>query len=333
MTERLTEAQQEDRDNYIADAPQVARNLLEPHIGPGSKMVLMEHDPEKYTWQDPMRFVVDTDAMPLEASDDIAIMADRRFPAMVEMAGEGQEAETIIDATHKLLEAGSSIWIVTAHVDDITDIGFAGKIVTNLLHERHNGYRPESTLIMISKSIGEAAYLMDIEGAPEPLEIPMVSAIQTGFTRIVLPWPRSASTDEELKKLPDAEISRHNGENGVKGAVDATLKAGGALGAIAPTGRTRLVNGAMSPVNSATIGLMARPNTYVLPMIVWRQSEVPVVRFCSEPVQIDPEHPEQADDVMSLITSAMNREIPGKNFAYQAPSSRRKLAQVALENG
>lgn len=332
MAERLTEAQQQDRDLYITNAPQVARNLLGPHVGPGSKMVLMEHDTEKYPWQDPMCFVVDGEQQPLEASDEIATMAEPRFHEMVEMAGAGGKAEEIIDSTYELLEDGSNIWMATAHVDDITDIAYAGKIVTNLLHGRHNGYRPKSTLIMIAKSIGEAAYLMDIEDAPEPLEVPMVPAIQTGFTRIVMPWPRSPSTDEEFKNLPDAEVSRHNGEKGVKGAVDETLKAGGTLGAIAPTGRTRLVNGAMSPVNTATIGLMARPNTYVLPMIVWRQSEVPVVRFCSEPLQIDPKHPEQADAIMSLITSVMNKEIPDKDFVYQAPASRQKLDETAPRN-
>jgi hypothetical protein len=65
-------------------------------------------------------------------------------------------------------------------------------------------------------------------------------------------------------------------------------------------------------------------------MIVWRQSEVPVVRYCGEPVQIDPEHPEQADDIMVRITTDMNESIPGKNFVYDPPV-RRKIGRTALE--
>ena len=330
MSERLTAAQQQDREQYIANAPLVARSLLAAHVNaPDSSMVLLPHDLAKHPAQDPMCFVVDTDPRPLEVANQYARMADRRFDAMVEMAAQSQEAEEIIDAAGQILDAGNNIWVATAHVDDINDMAYAGKISTNLLHERN--HKPKNTIAIISKAIPEAAYLMDIEGSAEPLEVPLMMVLQTGFTRIVLTWPKTVSSEDGLSKLPEAEVNRHNREQGAIGAIDETLSQGKALGAIAPTGRTRLVNGEMTPISDATIGLMARPDTYVWPMIVWRQSDVPVVRFCGEPVQIDPEHPEQADDLMSLITADMNTRIPGKNFAYTAPI-RRKIGRSALES-
>ena len=329
MYEGLAADRQTDRDSYIENAPLVARNLLEAHVNaPGSNMVLLEHDQVKYPGQDPMRFVVDTEPQPLSVADEYARIADPRFDDMVEMAGAGREAEEIIDAAGQLLEAGNNIWVATAHVDDINDVAYGGKISANLLDRR--GFTPKTTLAIISKAIPEAAYLMNIKGFEEPVEIPLMVVLQAAFSRIVLPWPKTVSSEDELGKLPQAELNRHNREHGVIGVIDETLEAGGALGAIAPTGRTRLVNGAMTPINDATIGLMARPNTYVWPMIVWRQSEVPVVRYCGEPVQIDPEHPEQADDIMVRITTDMNESIPNKNFVYDPPV-RRKIGRTALE--
>jgi hypothetical protein len=321
----LTEAQQQDRELYIANAPQVARKLLDPHIVEGGRMVKLPHDPSKpeFPGQYPTCYAIDTKPMPLELTDSYATLADPNFPKMVEMASAGREAEDIIDASYEIQKEGGNVLVATWHLGDINDVAFGGKIHNNNVASRHEGFRPKETLIVISKLIPEAGYLMEIEG--EQVPISMVYVLNTGFTRVVLSWPKTSSFEEERKKLPEAEIERHN--RAAKDAINETLDAGGTAGALAPSGSTR-----ESTISDATISLVARPNTYVLPMIVWRDSEKPIVLYCSEPTQIDPEHPEQMDDVMKLIASQMNEVIPGENFDYNAPPTRRKLGQTALEN-
>jgi hypothetical protein len=320
----LTDAQQLDRESYLVHAPQTARNLLEHHVVEGGRMVSLPHEPSNplYPGQDPRCFAIDTKPMPLHIADGYATLADPNFPEMEKMAAEGREAEEIIDSSYEILKGDGNVWVATWHLGDINDVAYGGKIHNNNLASRHEGFRPKETLIVVSRMIPEAGYLMENEGDMVPVS--MVYVLQTGFTRIVLPWPKTSSSEEELEKLPEAEIKRHNDAS--KDAINEPLEAGGVAGALAPSGSTR-----DSTISDATIGLVARPKTYVLPMIVWRHSEKPVVRYCSEPVQIDPKHPGQMDDLMGDIAERMNHAIPGENFDYEAPPER-KLGRAALQN-
>lgn len=334
MTELLTEAhdlspaEQQDREDYLVNAPAAASKLVDPHIVDGGRMVKLPHDPRRpeFPGQDPRCYGIISDGLSLEAADNIARMADPRFDSMVEMAIAGTAAKEIVAATHELVASGANVWVVTRHEGEITDLAYGNKILVNHMADAHGGFVPRQKLIILSKAIPEAGYLMQTPEMEEPQPVSMALATSTGFEVLVMPWPKTGSSKKLIEDyLPESEVTRHNREEGASGLVVATFAEGGTLGAIAPTGSTRETR-----VSDATVNLIAQPDTYILPMIVRRNNGLLLARYCSMPIPVDPENPVQVDQAMTVITDQSNELIPGSNLTYDAPV--RRLGKAALDD-
>ncbi|MGH7192092.1 MAG: hypothetical protein ACREJM_01000 [Candidatus Saccharimonadales bacterium] len=326
MTEILTPPPQADLEEYRRLARQVSRELLASHVARDERMRYLpfnEAHPESFDFpfQDPEAFVVPSPRMPVEEGNKWANMADRRFDDMIAMAGEGQEAQEIIHEAGEIVANGGFIWEVTAHIEDLTDIAYAGHIVTNHLASLGRPEcAPEETMLMLSMALSEGAYTMELEDFDEPVDVPMVGVTQTGFTKVVRTWPRTGTAKDIVAKLPVSVVEWINA-NAVGVAKD-TVAEGHATGAMGPTGSTKLVGGAMAPINTKTRDMLTLPNAYMLGMTVWRQSDTPVARYMGRPVKVDAEHPGQVDDFFVNLTSDMNAHIPGVNLRYQRPDDR-----------
>lgn len=322
----LDPAEQLDREKYLINASVAAGKLLDPHIVEGGRMVRLPHDPARpeFPGQDPRCYGMISDSLPLDAADNIARMADPRFDLMVEMAVESTEANEIVAASHELLVARKNILVVTRHDGEITDLAFGNKILVNNMADAHGGFIPRNKLIVLSKAIPEVGYLMQAPGTEEPQPVSMAYATSTGFEVLVMPWPKTGSSKKMIEDcLPEAEVTRHNREEGASGLVVATLAEGGVAAAAAPSGSTRETR-----VSDATVNLLAQPNTYILPMIVRRNNGLLIARYCSMPIPIDPENPIQVDEAMTLMTDQTNELVPGSALTYDAP--RRRLGETAL---
>lgn len=325
MTEILTPPPQGDLEEYRRLARPVSRELMASHVARDPRMQYLPFDEEHpesfdFPFQDPEAFVVRSPQLPVEEGNTWANKADGRFSDMVAMAGEGQEAEEIIHEAGEIIAAGGFIWEVTAHIEDLTDIAYAGHIVTNhLAGLGRPECLPQDTMLMLSMALSEGAYTMELEGVDEPVDVPMVGATQTGFTTVVRTWPRTGTAKDIVGKLPVSVVEWINAR-----AVDVakgTVAEGHATGAMGPTGSTKLVNGAMASINSKTRDMLTLPNAYMLGMTVWRQSDTPVARYMGRPVKVDPEHPGQVDDFFVRLTEDMNAHIPGVDLHYQRPES------------
>jgi hypothetical protein len=327
MTEAFTPEQEQAMAEYRLLARPVGRELLLPHTYRDERMVLVRFDEDKpgefdFPFQDPEAFLVEPEErLSVESGNINARRADSRFDDMISMAGEGSEAQEIIQEAGEIVENGGFVWISTAHIEDLTDIAYAGHITTNLLTELGEPEKaPKDVLAMLSMAISEGAYLMELEGFDEPQPIPMLGVVLSGFTKVIRTWPRTDTANEIVDKLPGFAVEWINA-NAVQATKDIVAK-GHATGAMGSSGTTRTVDGAMSPVNGKTIDMLSLPNAYMLGMTVWRQSDKPVARYMGRPVKIDPERPGQVDDFFTRLTGDMNDHIPGSNFRYNRPDSR-----------
>ena len=327
MAEAFTPEQQQAMAEYRRLARPAGRALIEPHTRRDPRIVHMPFDPERpdefdFPFQDPEAYLVEPDErLPVEAGNINARLADSRFDDMIEMAGQGQEAQEIIHEAGEIIGNGGFIWITTAHIEDLTDIAYAGHITTNLLTALGKPEKaPKDVLAMLSMAISEGAYLMELEGFDKPQPVPMLGVVLSGFTKVIRTWPRTESARPIIDELPDFAVEWIN-TNAVEATED-IVATGHATGAMGSSGTTRTFDGAMSPINRKTTDMLTLPNAYMLGMTVWRQSDTPVARYMDRPVKIDSGHPEQVDDFFTRLTGDMNDHIPGSNFRYNRPDSR-----------
>lgn len=325
----LTPEQQQAMAEYHPLARPAARALLQPHVEAVERMEYLDFEPDKpESWEDfqePDRYLVTTPRMPIKEGTRWATLADSRFPGMIEMAGEGQEAQEIIHEAGEIIANGGFIWIVTPHIDDLTDIAYAGHITTTHLADQDKNYQPEDTLVVVSVGVSEGSYKMELE-TPEgrrEVEVPMLGAARTGFTKIVRTWPKTESALKVIEgfKLPKFAVDSWMNGNAVR-VIEHTVAEGHATGSMGSSGTTRTKDGAMAPINSKTAAMLSLPNAHVLGMTLWRQSDRPVARYMGRPVKLDPNHPEQVDDLFERLTSDMNEHVPGGNFRYTRPATR-----------
>lgn len=325
----LTPQQAADMDAYRPLARPAARKLLEPHLALNSRMSLLGFDPEnpaefEHPFQDPEAYLVKSKLHPVELGNQSARMADGRYDDMVEMARGDQEAEEIIRECGEIIANGGFIWIVTAHIDDLTDIAYAGQLTTSLLNEvGGEAHTPKEKLMMLSMALSEGGYEMEVEGVDKPLVIPMVQVVQTGFNKVIRTWPKTDSSIKILEEfgLPDFAVDRWINGNAIL-ATEQIVEGGHGIGAMGSSGTTRTRSGAMSPINSKTIDMLTLPNAYMLGMTLWRQSDKPVARFLGRPVKINPGDRGQVDNFFTELTADMNGHIAGGNFRYKRPASR-----------
>ncbi len=326
MTENFTPDQQQAMAEYRSLARPAGQELLLPHTYRDERMVLLPFDADRpyeydFFFQDPEKFLLEVPAkLPVEEGNKNARLADKRFDGMIQMAGEGQEAQEIIHEVGEIIENGGFVWISTAHIDDLTDIAYAGHITTNLLTDLGKEKQaPKDVLAMLSMAISEGAYLMDLNGDGKLEPIPMLGVVLSGFTKVIRTWPRTEAAKPIVDGLPGFAVEWIN-SNAVQATKD-IVAAGHATGAMGSSGTTRTVEGAMSPVNRKTIEMLALPNAYMLGMTVWRQTDTPVVRYMGRPVKIDPGRADQVDDFFTRLTGDMNEHIPGGNFRLLPRSS------------
>lgn len=324
MTEQLTDSlaqtqEQRDRELYIARASGVARALMQSHVeAPNSNMVLLPDSGGTGDGRHPLDCYADGNPLPTSDVDKVADVVIPGFQSVLEKLRSAPGAGTIIEETGELLDSGRNIWVTTLHVGDIKDIAVALKLTGNLLSEQ--GYKPDHTVSVISKAAAEAGFVFHPEGADQPVTLEVVPTLQILCDRIFLPWPKTKSSQAVLNELPETEVKRHNRE-GVIGGIKQMLDQGGVIGALAPTGTTRLSQDEagrfkISPVNDSTIELMRHDKTHILPMLVWLAGEEPITHLCGPPVKI--ERAAQADEVMQLMTTAMQERVDDKEFVYES---------------
>lgn len=319
MTEILMRPPEDDLAKYRRLARPISRQMLASHVDRDEQMELVDdfdpEHPERFAedWQDPELYVVETPRASVEDGNRVANWADPRFDDMVEMAGEGQEAQEIIDEAGEIVADGGFIWVVTEHIEDLTDIAYADHILTNHLDGLGRPESmPEQTLLMLSMALSEGRYTMKTKDGP--VKVPMIAAARTGFTKIVRTWQRTDSANELVDRLP-ASVVRWINANGVRVAED-TVEEGHGTGAMGPSGTTGLVDGATAPINSKTRRALTLPNAYMLGMTVWRQTDRPVARYAGRPVKIEPEDYDRFDGFFERLTADMNAHIPDMDLRH-----------------
>lgn len=304
-----------DRELYIERAPDAARELLRPHVeAPGSPMDYLPNDPKEYDGQRPMYHFVYGQPQSIADSDRTAQMVDPRFTEMMEKLSSDQGAVGAIKKAVGQLNRGNDLWIVTPHAGDLIDVAFGMKIGRNMLDAQ--GFTPDLSIFSLSKAMAWADYEI-----PDLGRVPMVPTVKTIADRLLLPWPRTKTSKGALKVLPKNEVDRHNGQ--VRDYTEELLDEGAVVGGLAPTGTTRIATDSpdtyeISSINPGTIEMMTHPNTYVLPMPMWREGDEFSVRI-QDPVDV--RKPAQAHAVMLGMTATLDEIVEGKTFNYGAVSS------------
>lgn len=300
---------------YIENTPAAAIELLRPHVeAPGSRMSYLLDDQQTYPAQKPMYHYVKGNPQSVEDSDITAQLVDPRFSEMMEGLSTDLGAVEAVKKAIARLNRGSDLWIVTPHAGDLIDVAFGMKIGRNLLAQE--GFIPDLSIFNLSKALGWGQYDMPGVG-----DIPMIPVVQTLSDRLLLPWPKTNSSEEALSILPKSEVNRHNRQ--VREYTEELLDEGAVVGALAPTGTTRIATDSpdtyeISPISGGAIEMMTHPNTYVLPMPMWREGNEFAVRV-HDPVEV--RKPAQAHAVMRSMSETLNEIVKGKTFNYgTAPS-------------
>lgn len=265
----------------------------------GGRLQVIEHDPEKYPFQEGVTY----EGHPLDGAivDSMAAIAQPLYPELFEQLKYDEAATQRLSMVGELLAGGNNVVLTTNH-GDLIDIAIAHAAVYSQLE--HGGYRPQ-TGIIISKMITYLAYRLGDEFAPCPDVLQMLE--NTTF----FSFPKTESSKKHLKdRILPSEIDKHNRR--MRKAVHEKLGEGSLLLAMAASGTTDKPSPedpsiiTMGTVGVGTSRIMAADNTYVAPLAVFYQGEHRIMQFADIPRRVTTE--EQAHNVMQAIATTLNEQ-------------------------
>ncbi|HEX5797284.1 MAG TPA: hypothetical protein VFX86_02750 [Candidatus Saccharimonadales bacterium] len=289
-----------DRKAYMEGVPDAAKALLLPHVeAEGNRIGYLDDDPKQYEAQRPMRFSVDGERQPRENTDFMAEKVDERYPEAMEKLSADEGSKEAIQTAIKLMQQGKSIIGITFHAKDIIDTAIALKFYLDLFDEQ--GYSPDKTALNLSKSLAWGEY--EVPGLGP---VVMIDVVKTIADRTHLSWPKTDSSEDMLRMLPQREINRNN--KYVATDIKQMLADGNSLVVISPTGSTR-----GGGVKAGTAELMAHPDSYVMPLSLWRMGEELKVR-CMPPVNL--KGAADVDILMVSFAKDLSDLVPDQDFLY-----------------
>ncbi|HEX5798290.1 MAG TPA: hypothetical protein VFX79_02945 [Candidatus Saccharimonadales bacterium] len=290
-----------DRRLYVDALPKVARSLLNDHVeAEGSLMDFLPDDPSEYPGQAPMRFSVEGARQPRENTDFVAENVDPRYPdAIAELSNDRGTREAIKEAI-KLMKQGKSILGITYHAKDIIDTAIALKMDLDLFDEQ--GFTPEKTALGLSKAIAWGEY-----SVPNLGKVVMLDVVSTIADTTYLLLPKTEASRNVIEGvLPDVEVDRNNREAAEDN--NKLLDEGNALVMWSPIGSTR-----GGGVSEGTARLMSHPNTYVMPLSLWRMGDEIKVR-CLPPTKL--KDASDVDPFMAYFAKDLSDLVPDQEFIY-----------------
>jgi hypothetical protein len=301
-----------EQQQYAADIPGVLERLAYPHIAEsGGLMVLLEHKPESFPWQDPMSYhVPGFYPQPINITDNAAEIAQAHYIPVRDALGGREGTADKIEEAGEYLGSGGNIAVITRH-DNLTDIAYALKMTDDLL--RDQGYQHRSQAIVVSEMLSRIGHMFIFEGTPQ--EVPAIATLQLLCSDIYKSYPRTKTTKEEINKLPSAkvievEIGRRNKE--MTDALNEQLDKGGVLLGLAPTGTTKVAvdesgDLKLAPLNDGTVSIMSHPKLRVLRMLVEYEGGAPFAYICGGLVEINTT--EDAEGALDVLAKANTKDI------------------------
>jgi hypothetical protein len=303
--------------------------LAKPHVeAEGTRLRPLANNVTAHPAQDPFMYRYPGVVVERAVLDVIAKDTEPRFPGLMERLSQDPKARKVIDATGEHLDRGDgqakngNVWVISPH-GDILDIAYVMKATIDRLHDQH--YTPRRKIIVLSKALS----MVGFELVPKQEPIETVGTTGMLCDDVFLTWARTKSAKAAVNRLPKSEVDRHNEQ--ATEEMDQEFDQGGVLGAMAPTGTTRMArdrSGALIlPVpNRGTLDLMMKPDTVILPVTAWFKSEDAIMAMPTEPLTITDDAAAHA--MLKFMAEAMSEQIPEENFAYKAP--RRRLGRSAL---
>lgn len=268
---------QEELSTFIKTLPTILECLAEPHIG--GRIQLLENNPNKYMFQNPLLYQVAGTPIPLDQADTISPVAQKGYLEERNRLFNDPEVTDTIENIGKLVKKGKNIVVITPH-DQLIDIVMALLVIRDMLLLAGQSYEPKSTSIILSKMVTRIQYTV------EGLVIPAIDVIKLFCDDIYLSFPKTNTSSEKIKNLPESLINRNNSL--LTSAISHQFYEGGALLGLAATGTTRRTlddkTGRMklSEVNSATANIMTSPKTYCVGILASVDSEFKV-NYISQP--------------------------------------------------
>ncbi len=297
---------------FVADISGIVERIAAPHIAASAGlMVSLDYDPGTYPGQDPMNpHVQGFYPQPRNITDKVAVVAQKHYISARDALAERQGTEEKIVEAGEYLNAGGNIAVITRH-DNLTDIAFALKKMSDLLHDR--GYQPRSAAIVVSEMITRIGHIFVFNGTPK--KIPAISTLQVICSDIYKSIPQTDSTEEEISKLPNAEDIRagiSNRNKGMMSILNEQLDIGGVLLGLAPTGTTKVTvtesgDLSLAPLKDGTIKLMSHPKIRVLRMLVEYEGDAPFAYICGGLVDI--KSAEDAEAALDVLAKADTKGI------------------------
>jgi hypothetical protein len=324
----LPEFTPQEKQAYIAQARDVARELAVPH-GPRLQLAPYTEDYVEFPHRHP-EAVYDT-GNPMTPAElvHVAKNINSGYPAMEEtFAGEHNTA-AIIDTSIDLLRAGHNITVTTPH-GEITDIALAHEAVAHQIYKKDDTLELQRS-IWVSKMLAEVDYVFTEAEMADPAQRRQdgMTILKYVYDHILLTWPRSESAQEIVGRLPDSMVRYQNAL--AKHSYSRLLGRGALLTAMSMTGTTRILPDetgryTISKVNNATIDLLTIGNTpetadqtdgkhtYVLPLAMEIDDGRQYMKFSQAPVALTSHG--QAHQLMQTMAATMADAFPDKTYAY-----------------
>ncbi len=287
--------------------------LAIPHVERSNGLLeLLEVNPEKYPSQ--LSLHIEGDPQSAAVVENIATIAEPRFSKFMEILEETEKNKQEMSRIGELLKGGNNVIIATNH-GNLIDIALVEAAIYSMLNKQDYQLK---TGIVISKMAAMLGFKINTQIAP------CTDVLKLLCSDIFLSYPRSESMKKSrLSKLLPDEIDRHN--KSMRKMVRQKLDEGGMLLAIAPSGAKDKMcdsdskNYLLGPLGVGTTGMIVHPRTYVLPVAIWLDGEVPFMEICDIPRLMNSD--QGVHDMMSDISLVLTAGVEGFNFSYSTPKN------------